>query len=61
MESLRKLKNSIIGVPKDSLAREYMNFIVKALDDMQKDYPNDTELGEEMRRLIHLFVKHYNM
>jgi len=61
MESLRKLKGSILGVPKSSNAAHHIEYIVKSLGSVEKEIPNDEKLGREMRKIINTFVKHYNM
>ena len=61
MESLRKLRDSVIGVPESSVSIPHIVYIVKSLKDVEREIPNDEKLGAEIRKMVNTFTKHYNM
>lgn len=61
MESLHKLKDSLIGVAKSAHSRPYTIYVVGRLKDVVDEHPNDTNLGEALRQVINTSAKHYNI
>ena len=56
MESLRKLKDSIIAAPAE---QSYPLYIIRRLQEVVQDLPNDAELGREIRIIANMAKKRH--
>lgn len=62
MESLSKLRGSIMisGINSGSY-KPHAIYVAKMLRDVAKDYPNDADLGREIRKISNTVNKFYNI